>query len=100
MRVLVLVLVLVFAAALPLAGCNASAPYPNGSPFVGARVSANPYRQGTPEFCRQYARQTAANTYEGRIDRGEDGFGVRALTRQSAARDGERAYRRCLRRGR
>ena len=79
-----------------LAACNASAPYPNGSPFVGANVSANPYRQGTPEFCRRYARQTAANSYENRIDRGEDGFGVRALTRQSAARNGNRAYRRCL----
>ncbi|ORE94756.1 hypothetical protein [Aurantimonas sp. 22II-16-19i] len=79
-----------------LAACNASAPYPNGSPFAEARVSANPYRAGTPEFCRQYARQSAANSYENRIDRGEDGFGVRALTRQSAERSGDRAYRRCL----
>lgn len=96
MRILVPVLI----AALPLAACNASAPYPNGTPFASARVSANPYRPGTPQFCRQYARQTAANTYENRIDRSEDGFGVRALTQQSAARDGDRAYRRCLQRGR
>ncbi|MBO0904352.1 hypothetical protein [Jiella sonneratiae] len=81
-----------------LSACNAGTPYPNGSPFVGARVSANPYRPGTPEFCRRYARQTAANSYENNVDRGEDGFGVRALTRQSAERDGARAYRRCLER--
>ncbi|MBP0617645.1 hypothetical protein [Jiella mangrovi] len=79
-----------------LAACTASTPYPNNTPIVGARVSANPYRPGTPEFCRQYARQTAANAYENRVDRGEDGFGVRALTRQSAERSGDRAYRRCL----
>lgn len=83
---------------LALAGCNGATPYPLESPIAGARVSANPYQPGTPEFCRQYARQTAANAYENRIDRGEDGFGVRALTEVDARRDGARAYERCLRR--
>ncbi|MER0239523.1 hypothetical protein [Fulvimarina sp. MAC8] len=83
---------------LALAGCNTATPYPLENPIRGAAVSANPYRPGTPEYCRQYARQTAANAYEGRVDRGEDGFGVRALTEQDARRDGARAYERCLNR--
>ncbi|MBB4002540.1 MAG: hypothetical protein V7704_19865 [Aurantimonas endophytica] len=79
-----------------LAGCNTETPYPNLSPIAGARVSANPNERGTPAFCRQYARQTAGNQYENLVDRGEDGFGVRALQRQSAIADGDRAYRNCL----
>lgn len=78
-----------------VAGCNSATPYPNGSPIVGARVSANENPRGSDAFCRQYARQTAGNSYENRIDRGEDGFGVRALTRQRALDQGEAAYRRC-----
>ena len=79
-----------------IAGCNTQTPYPNLSPIAGAQVSANPNPPGSEAFCRQYARQTAANQYENLVDRGEDGFGVRALNRQSASRNGERAYRRCL----
>ncbi|MDY8111011.1 hypothetical protein U0C82_17920 [Fulvimarina sp. 2208YS6-2-32] len=79
-----------------LAGCNTSTPYPSGTPIEGARISANPFPRGTPEFCAQYARQTAANEYEARIDRSEDGFGIRQLTEQQARRDGARAYQRCL----
>ncbi len=79
-----------------IAGCNTETPYPNLSPIAGARVSANPNPPGSEAFCRQYARQTAANQYEGQVDRRENGFGVRALTAQSAEADGERAYRRCL----
>lgn len=89
--------------ALPLAalaGCNTATPYPNGTPITGARISANPYERGSESFCRQYARQTAANEYEARIDRSEDSFGARAITEQYARRDGDRAYRRCLARGR
>ncbi|MCQ0989479.1 hypothetical protein [Jiella marina] len=89
--------------ALPLAalaGCNTATPYPNGSPIAGARVSANPYQPGTDRYCREYARQTAANDYQGRVDRSEDSFGARAIKAQSARRDGGRAYRRCLARGR
>ncbi|TFF21728.1 hypothetical protein E3C22_13640 [Jiella endophytica] len=95
-----IILAATLAALAGLAACTGGTPYPNGSPFVGARVSANPYQPGTPDYCREYARQTAANTYENRIDRGEDGFGVQALTRHSAERSGDRAYQRCLQRGR
>ncbi|MEN3792738.1 hypothetical protein [Fulvimarina sp. MAC3] len=83
---------------LMLAGCNTATPYPIANPIHGARVSANPYQPGTPEFCRQYARQTAANEYENRVDRSEDSYGARALTEIDARRDGARAYERCLRR--
>ncbi|RFC63583.1 hypothetical protein DYI37_11275 [Fulvimarina endophytica] len=83
-------------ALLALGGCNSAAPYPLGSPIEGARISANPYPPGSPEFCRQYARQSAANQYETIVDRGEDGFGMRALKEHQARRDGARAYRRCI----
>ena len=96
MRLAILAPVLLAVASL--SACQASAPYPNGTPFPGAQVSANPYRPGTPEFCRQYARQTAANDYESRIDRSEDGFGARAISRDISRRDGRRAFRRCMRR--
>ncbi|MCP3056670.1 hypothetical protein [Aurantimonas marianensis] len=79
-----------------LAGCNAGTPYPNPSPIAGARVSANPNARGTEAFCQQYGRQTAANSYENRIDRGEDSIGVSLLQRQRAREDGAAAYRRCL----
>lgn len=79
-----------------LAGCNAATPYPNtDNPIRGARVSANPHPAGSDAYCRTYARQTAANAYEGRIDRSEDGFGVRRITEDFARRDGTRAYQRC-----
>ncbi|UIJ71478.1 hypothetical protein [Aurantimonas sp. HBX-1] len=82
-----------------LAGCNTGTPYPNLSPIAGAQVSANPNPRGSEAYCRQYARQTAANQYENLVDRGEDEFGARALKRQSALADGDRAYQRCLTRG-
>jgi hypothetical protein len=83
-------------AAAVLAGCNT--PYPNGSPIVGAEVSANPNRRGSEAFCRDYARQTAGNRYESDRDSG-DSFGSNAMARQQALRAGDAAYERC-RRGR
>lgn len=81
-------------AAVALSGCVAS--YPNGTPIAGAYVSANPVRPGTADFCRVYARQTAGNSYENLVDRGEDSFGARFIKEQSARQAGSRAYRRCL----
>ncbi|MBO0661778.1 hypothetical protein LQ948_04265 [Jiella sp. MQZ9-1] len=78
------------------AACTGPAPYPNGSPFQGGTISPNRYTPGSPRFCREYARQTAANSYENRVDRGEDGFGARVLKQQFSARAGDRAYRRCM----
>ncbi|WP_206454567.1 hypothetical protein [Aurantimonas marina] len=79
-----------------LTGCTGSTPYPNLSPIAGARVSANPNARGTEAFCQQYGRQTGANSYENRIDRGEDSIGADLLYRQQARDDGAAAYRRCL----
>lgn len=79
-----------------LAGCNAGTPYPNLSPIAGARVSANPNPRGTAAFCQQYGRQTAGNSYENRIDRGEDSLGIDLIQRQRAREFGAAAYRRCL----
>ncbi|MCQ8781816.1 hypothetical protein [Mangrovibrevibacter kandeliae] len=75
-------------------------PYPNQSPITGARIGANDAPRGSVEFCRTYARQTAANAYEDRISRDEDGFGVRAFNEQQASRDGNDAFERCLARHR
>lgn len=77
-----------------LSGCTT--PYPNYNPITGAEVSANSRPQGTDAYCRQYARQTAGNAYDNRIDRSEDSFGAAAITRQRAIEAGERAYERCL----
>ncbi|WP_156386819.1 hypothetical protein [Aureimonas sp. Leaf454] len=76
-----------------LAGCTS--PYPNGTPIAGAEVGANPYRRGTPEFCDQYARQTAANDYETARD-SEDSIGSNLISAQQARVRGDAAYRRCL----
>jgi hypothetical protein len=76
-----------------LAGCNS--PYPNGTPIAGAEVGANPYRRGTPAFCDQYGRQTAANDYETARD-SEDSIGANLISAQQARVRGEAAYRRCL----
>ncbi|WP_102961065.1 hypothetical protein [Mangrovicella endophytica] len=78
-----------------LAGCNTT-PYPNGTPIRGADLSANRHAGSRDDFCRNYARQTAANDYENRVDRGEDGFGERAIHRNQALRQGDRAYQRCI----
>ena len=86
---------LLAAAACALSACQDSAPYPNPSPIYGARVSANPHSRGSEAFCREYARQTAGNSYENNVDRGEDSFGVRVFTEQQARRQGDDAYRRC-----
>ncbi|WP_156381626.1 hypothetical protein [Aurantimonas sp. Leaf443] len=89
-----------FAAALLgpalLAGCTSVTPVPIDSPVPYVGASANPAPRGSPEFCRIYASQSANNAYENAVDRGEDGFGMRALKRQQALRDGDRAYQRCL----
>lgn len=71
------------------------APYANSTPFPGASISANPHPRGSQAYCRTYARQTAANAYDAQVDRSE-GFGSRFLTENSARRDGEDAYQRCL----
>jgi hypothetical protein len=76
-------------AALLLAGCTT--PYPNGSPIYGARVSGNPEPRGSDAFCRNYARQTAGNQYEGNRD--EDGGNF--FEAERARRAGDRAYERC-----
>ncbi|MCB8838680.1 hypothetical protein [Aurantimonas sp. VKM B-3413] len=87
--------ILLLASAAGLAGCQANAPFPNGSPF-GTTISANRHPRGSEAYCRQYANQTAGNAYENQVDRSEDGFGVRFLTEKSAQRRGAEAYRRCL----
>ena len=79
----------------PFPPARNSAPYPNPSPIYGARVSANPHPRGSEGFCREYARQTAGNSYENNVDRGEDSFGVRVFTEQRARDEGDAAYRRC-----
>ncbi|MEX6507385.1 hypothetical protein [Jiella sp. M17.18] len=77
-----------------LAGCQSDAPYANGSPFYDATISANPYPRGSEAFCQQYARQTAANYYDGQSDPG-DSFGAQVFTEQRARTQGDAAYRRC-----
>ena len=79
-------------ATLLLAGCNT--PYPNGSPIYGARVSGNPAPRGSDAFCRNYARQTAGNQYEGNRD-SDDSFGSNMFEAQRAKRAGDQAYARC-----
>lgn len=79
-----------------LAGCTGTTPYPTPNPIYGAAVSANPYPPGSPQFCRTYARQTAGNSYENKIDRQDDSYGESFLYAQQARRQGQDAYRRCL----
>lgn len=79
---------------LLVAGCNTSTPFPDRSPIYGARVSANPNSRGSERFCREYARQTAGNQYEGLADAGE-GFGSNSIARRRAEAAGGRAYERC-----
>ena len=80
-----------------LTGCtgDGSTRYPNTSPIYGARVSANSNPRGSEAFCRDYARQTAGNQYEGNRDSG-DSIGANLFAREQAKAAGERAYRRCL----
>lgn len=82
-----------------LAGCTNTVPdgtrYPSASPIYGARVSANPAPRGSEAFCRNYARQTAGNQYEGSRDSG-DSIGSNLMARRQAEMAGERAYQRCL----
>ena len=85
-------LVLPFLAATLLTACTT--PYPNGSPIFGARVSGNPHPRGSEEFCRNYARQTAGNEYEGNRD-SDDSFGSNMFARERARQAGDRAYDRC-----
>jgi hypothetical protein len=77
------------AALLAAAGCTSVTPQ---APAVGAgTIEANTARRGTPEFCRRYADQTFANTYQSNNDTsGPDAAG------QQAASSGDAAYRRCL----
>lgn len=74
------------------AGCTT--PYPERIPVEGATVSANPNPRGSDAFCREYARQTTANQYEGQTDAGE-GFGSSSLELRRAELAGDRAYERC-----
>ena len=74
-------------------------PYPGGTPYPGARlsgasVSGNPHPRGSEAFCRNYARQTASNQYEGNRDSG-DGFGSDMFAAQQARDAGALAYDRC-----
>ena len=80
-----------------LAGCTSDGAtrFPNTSPIYGARVSANPAPRGSEAFCRNYARQTAGNQFEGNRD-SRDGIGSNLFARRQAELAGERAYRRCL----
>ncbi|MEF2070163.1 hypothetical protein [Consotaella aegiceratis] len=84
-----------FLACLTVAGCTAISPVPD-TPYPGTPVSANPKPRGTEAFCRTYARQTASNAYEDRVDTDEDSWVVRQGTAEQARRTGDEAYRRCL----
>lgn len=78
---------------LALGGCTS--PYPHDTPFSGTSAGANPYQRGTPEFCDQYGRQTAANDYGTNRD-ARDSFGSNAMAEEQARQRGRDAYRRCL----
>jgi hypothetical protein len=80
-------------ALLALGGCNST--YPHSTPFAGTSPAANPAPRGTPAFCDQYGRQTAANDYGTNRDP-EDGFGSNAMAEERARQRGEDATRRCL----
>lgn len=80
-------------ALLALCGCNAA--YPYDTPFSGTSPGANPHRRGTPEFCDQYGRQSAANDYELNRDSG-DSIGSNMIASQQARVRGGAAYDRCL----
>lgn len=80
-------------ALLALGGCNST--YPHDTPYAGTSPGANPYKRGTPEFCDQYGRQTAANDYGTNRDSGES-FGSNAMAEESARLRGAEAARRCL----
>ena len=83
-------------ATLVLAGCSPQTEtrFPDVSPIIGARISANPHPRGTEAFCRTYARQTAGNQYEGNRD-SDDSFGSNMFEAQRAKRAGDQAYARC-----
>ena len=97
MRRLAPLLAASFLATLVLAGCSPQTEtrFPDVSPIIGARISANPHPRGTEAFCRTYARQTAGNQYEGNRDSG-DSLGSDMAALQQAEMAGDAAYRRCL----
>lgn len=78
---------------LAVGGCTST--YPYGTPYAGTSPGANPYKRGTPEFCDQYGRQTAANDYEANRDT-DDGFGSNGIAEARARQRGAEAARRCL----
>lgn len=88
-------ILLAMAAAFALAACTT--PYPNADPFYGfgATVDANRAPRGSPAFCENYARQSAANFYEANRD-SDDSFGSSGFTYRQAELSGNQAYRRCL----
>lgn len=85
-------------ALLALAGCTsvdgpAFDGRPADAPTLG--LAERSYRPPVRPGCRNYADQTARNTYENLSD-ARDGFGSNALALRQAERDGDRAYRRCV----
>ncbi|WP_182087260.1 hypothetical protein [Aureimonas sp. ME7] len=81
-----------------LSGCTAvdgpafSERGPAYDPPIG--VVPDFYRKPVSRTCENYADQTARNSFENLSD-GEDSFGVSALNRTRAEREGDRAYQRC-----
>lgn len=81
-------------ALLALGGCTST--YPYGTPYAGTSPGANPYKRGTPEFCDQYGRQTAANDYETNRDDDDGFFGSNGIASERARQRGSAAAQRCL----